>query len=343
MSSDHSSPSCESVLFATHPIVQTSTPPVIVVGLPRSGSSFLAYVLGNLDGWYVFDDLYIYQNVQALNIKGVMTQEQREKLLYQLAWSLRARIKFENNFFKPQLTWEDVDKMETAILEAFKEHPLQWPQLLEEWMMRLSIHHGCSRWGYKTPQDFMHMNQLEEIFPGTRFIFIMRDPRKMMLSKKYVHQQDGNPNEYHPIAYALYWKMAYEKVQEFIKDQKAHVFICKFEKLVKSPDTVGSQLADFLGTTISGEIATKGKNTSFASKKQKTITNTEIWICQKLAGNQMQEAGYQLNQVSPTFQDLPDLLGTSYRFIQFQFNRILKDKKKQHSVKSFLGNLLGKK
>ena len=36
---------------------QETTPPVIVVGLPRSGSSYLAHVLSCLEGWFIFDDL----------------------------------------------------------------------------------------------------------------------------------------------------------------------------------------------------------------------------------------------------------------------------------------------
>ncbi|WP_107666876.1 hypothetical protein [Cyanothece sp. BG0011] len=57
-----------SPLFSTTPVVEQSTPPVIVVGLPRSGSSFLAHTLSTLKDWYVFDDLMIYQKVQGLDI-----------------------------------------------------------------------------------------------------------------------------------------------------------------------------------------------------------------------------------------------------------------------------------
>ena len=52
----------ESPLFAISPVVSEPKPsPVVVVGLPRSGSSFLSYVISQIDDWYVFDDLYLFR------------------------------------------------------------------------------------------------------------------------------------------------------------------------------------------------------------------------------------------------------------------------------------------
>lgn len=333
----------DSSLFARTPVVQQSTPPVIVVGLPRSGSSFLAHVLSTLDGWYVFDDLPFYQKVQALNVNGTLKSEQLHKLVIFLGKTVRARIKFEKSFLKPQCTWKDVDRMVEAVLESFQDRPVYWHQLLEEWLMRLALHHGCWRWGYKTPQDFLHMDMLVDLFPGIRFIFIRRDPRKMMASKKYVHKQDGDPREYHPIAYALYWKMAYDKIEGFIDKGRAPVYAVKFEELVVNPNGVAQQLADFLGTDVLRPVPVKGKNTSFASGKRQDITETEKWICEHLVGESMEKAGYTRGEVSPNFHDLGDLLGTSIRFSQHQMWRVLTRPAKRVAVVSYLQGLLGKK
>jgi hypothetical protein len=333
----------DSPLFSRTPVVQQSTPPVVVVGLPRSGSSFLAHVLSTLDGWYVFDDLYLYEKVKTLNINGTLQSKQLHSLVSFLGWTVRARVKFEKGFLKPQCTWEDVDRMVEAVLETFKDRPVYWHQLLEEWLMRLALHHGCWRWGYKTPKDFLHMDMLVDLFPEIRFIFIRRDPRKMMASKKYVHKPNGDPREYHPIAYALYWKMAYEKVQRFIDKGRAPVYAVKFEELVVDPNGVAQQLADFLGTNVSGSVPIKGKNTSFDSGKRQDITETEKWICEHLVGESMEKAGYTIGEVSPKFQDLGDLLGTSIQFSQHQMRRALTNPRKRVAVASYLQGLLGKK
>lgn len=327
-----------SPLFSTTPVVETSTPPVIVVGLPRSGSSFLAHTLSTLKDWYVFDDLMIYQKVQGLDIKGALTPVQLQKLVNLLGWSVKARIKHQQNYLKPQCTWEDVDKMEAAVIETFKDKDVYWNELLEEWMMRLALHHGCSHWGYKTPKDFMYMDHLLELFPGTRFVFIMRDPRKMMASKKYVHAQDGDTRDYHPLAYANYWKIAYTTVEKFKKQEKAEVFTIKFEDLVAEPEEWAEKLANFLDTTISTdvEVKTSKQNTSFEGKKRKGITDTEVWICEKMVGDTMKQAGYDLENPTPKLLDLVDLLQTSIIFLSYRIQQMLTDRSKFKTIMNYI-------
>ena len=332
----------DSPLFSLTPVVQQSTSPVVVIGLPRSGSTFLSSVLSALDNWYVFDDLYLYQRVKGLQAEGILKPEQLQELVERLGWTVRARVRFEQHFLKPQCTWEDVDRMVEAVLETFKDRSIYWHELLEEWLMRLTLHHGKTCWGYKTPQDFMHMDLLTEIFPDIRFIFIVRDPLKVMASMKYVNQQDGKPQQYHPIAYALYWKMAYEKVHNFINSKKASVHIVKFEDLVTDPNAEAKQLADFLGTTVSSQISNQGSNTSFASHKRREITKTEAWICEYTAGKTMKLAGYTLQGAYPRLKDLPDLLATSKKFILYQTQRIYQKKDQRSSIFAYLKLLVKK-
>lgn len=325
-----------SPLFSITPVVNQSNPPVVVVGLPRSGSSFLSSVLSALDDLYVFDDLYLYQVVKGLNAEGVLKPEQLKELVEVLGWSVRARIKHEQNFLKPQCSWDDVDKMVEAVLTTFKDRSIYWHQLLEEWLMRLALHHGKTIWGYKTPQDFMHMDMLADIFPGIRFVYIMRDPRRVMASMKYVNSQDGDPQHYHPLAYALYWKMAYEKVQCFINSKKAPVHIVKFEELVADYNAEAKRLANFLGTTLSDQILFQGNNTSFSSNKRKDISEAEAWICEHFAGEAMKSAGYELSDSHPKIQDISDLLVTSTQFSLYQIKRIVTQKEKRSSVFNYL-------
>lgn len=332
----------DSPLFSLTSVVKQSTSPVVVVGLPRSGSTFLSSVLSALDSWYVFDDLYLYQMVKGLQAEGILNSEQLQELVERLGWTVRARVKFEQHFLKPQCTWEDVDRMVEAVLETFKEQSLYWHELLEEWLMRLALHHGKTRWGYKTPQDFMHMDLLTKIFPDIRFIFIVRDPLKVMASMKYVNQQDGKPQQYHPLAYALYWKMAYEKVHKFINSKKAPVHVVKFEDLVADPHTEAKHLANFLGTTLSSQISNKGSNTSFASHKRREITKTEAWICEYTAGKTIKLAGYNLQGAYPRLKDLPDLLATSTKFLLYQIQRIYQRKEQRSSIFAYLKFLFEK-
>ncbi len=327
-----------------------SPPPVIVVGLPRSGSSYLSHVLSCMDDWFIFDDLYPYQKAASLGLSRAIELSSRpdllEEYISQLTWQLRAKIKFEKNFKIPNLDLDEVAVMERELLQALRQcSTLTWPQVLEEWIVRLAQHGGKGHWGYKTPQDFMHMDELSDIFPGVRFIYILRDPRKVMRSFKNLPRvktdgnQDGESRQYHPLVYALYWKTAYEKVQDFSRRNRAPVEVVKFEDLVKTPVAVAERLASFLETQVTGQVIPESVNSSFQQGPVRELTNTEVMICEKIAGAQMQEAGYQLFHPEPRFSDGVDLAKTSVDFMAYQLQRMVTNPRARTSITAFTKNL----
>ncbi|MFK8183667.1 MAG: sulfotransferase [Phormidesmis sp.] len=324
--------------------------PVIVVGLPRSGSSFLSHVLSCMDNWYIFDDLYPYQKAISLGIdNSTNLAEDPEKLkqyINSLTWQLRAKIKFEKNFEVPNLSLEDTFSMEEKLLGAFSHHvSLTWDQVLEEWISRLARHSGKAHWGYKTPQDFMHMDKLTDTFPGVRFIYILRDPRKVMRSFKSLPRvkthgtEDGESRQYHPMVYALYWKTAYDKVQSFVRSGRAPVATVRFEDLVAAPQATATRLADFLCTTVQGDINPRGVNSSFSKGSVCELTAMEVKICEKIAGNQMKAAGYTLSNPQMQAYDSWDLLKTSAEFASYQTHRALTNRRGRSSIQAFIKSL----
>ncbi|MGF1524696.1 MAG: sulfotransferase [Leptolyngbyaceae cyanobacterium] len=342
-----------SPLFATTPVVKESVPPVVVIGLPRSGSSYLAHVLSCMEGLYVFDDLYAYQHAKSLGLQGTLATEQQKAYLNKLGWSARGKVvsRKQDYAFAPQCTWEELHALEEAILKAFEGQSVTWPMLLEEWLTRLALHHQCDRWGYKTPQDFMHLDELTALFPGAKFVFVMRNPLKVMASFKNLPKPevkgkigDGSSSQYHPLVYANYWKLAYQRTTAFMKRRpEVPVYIVKFETLVAHPDNEAAELAEFLNTRVTQSVQVERPNTSFDAKKRRDVTDTEVWLCERIAGSVMQQAGYELKKQSPRFQDIPDLIGTSFNFASYQVQRLVSNKRARQSVQNYLNNFLGKK
>jgi hypothetical protein len=205
-------------------------------------------------------------------------------------------------------------------------------------MTRLARHHGCEHWGYKAPQDFMHLDMLKEIWPGVRFIFVYRDPRRVMASKKYVDGQDGTPGEYHPFVYARYWRMAADAM--IAANQNGEVYFAQFEKLVADPDEEARRIASFLDTRFDGTVERTQGNTSFKGGKRRNITPTEAWVCERIAGNAMQELGYDSSEGKVRLQDAPDLAWRSLRFTAAQGKRMFKNPAARQSVKFFLTSLV---
>ncbi|ETN93147.1 Sulfotransferase domain protein [Gammaproteobacteria bacterium MOLA455] len=310
-------------------------PPVIVVGLPRSGTSFVSDILSQIPELYVFDDLYLYREAKAIGAdNGYLNASQLDKLLFFLGWQIRARIR-HGTFSIPDMKMEDVDQVMAALYELYKEADVTWFQLLEEWMMRLAINQGASHWGYKAPQDFLHTAMLSRVFPGVKFIFVQRDPRDMMRSLKYVHSKDGNPKQYHPVAYSLYWKSCAAKIRDF-QSQGYDSLVLKFDDLVKSPSDSAAEVARYLGLSVPTKMLVKEKNSSFKNKKEQNLTSTETWIIEKIIGSDLQLCGFQASGSKPSFFGIFEVIRVSVVFIIYQAGRVVKKRSALVSIKSFI-------
>lgn len=337
------SPTPQSPLYSTEPVVRSGerVAPLIVVGLPRSGSSFLAHVLTGIEDWYVFDDLFLLRHARSIGCDGDLTKAQLENLVHFLGWQLRARIRWPS-FDPPDCEWDEVDAIEEALLTTFKKRPITWEGLLEEWMTRLAHHHGCTRWGYKAPQDFMNADELIATFPGVQFVFLVRDPRKVMASKKYVDGEDGTPGEYHPAVYARYWRMSVEAAFRIRRKIGNRILLMKFEDLVSDPNGQARELAAFLGTEFKGDVQRDKGNTSFSGNKRKTLTALEERICERIAGETMDELGYELRNPKPQASDFLDLAWRSCRFTYSQLRRFVTNGDARQSILMFIRSLFSK-
>lgn len=326
-----------SPIFSKTPVAN-DRPPVVVVGLPRSGSSFLSHVVSQVENWYVFDDLLFYRKAYGIGAdKGVLNSEQLKKLIYFLGWPIRARIKFPK-FHIPNMTLTDVDRMDEALYATFEGKIVTWYELQREWLTRLANHHGCQNWGYKAAQDFMHLDMLRQLYPGLKVIFIYRDPRRVMASLKYIRgrKMDGDTGQYHPLAYSIYWRSSIRTLEETKKDLGNDLLEIKFEELVSSPVVYRDKIASFLGSKVTSEIELRDPNSSFGKDKKKDISPTEAWICEYFAGDTMLGKGYDLGSGKIRIVDFPGIALTTIRFVVYQFMRVLRDRSALISIKSYI-------
>jgi hypothetical protein len=309
-----------------------------VVGLPRSGTKFLTHVMNHIRGLYVFDDLYYFREARGTGAREVLDPDQLEHLIRWLgARSMPERTKV--HLHRHALEAADVERLQESVRRALPgpRVPLHAP--LEEWMLRLAMLNGCEHWGYKAPQDFMILDRLATAFPGARFLFIYRDPRAMMASYKFVPDTYGDARQYHPVPYALYWRMAHRTIAE--REAVLPIRHVKFEDLIREPLAVGRSIAEFLQLPWQEPRIPEKVNTSFDTRERSEINPTERWICERLAGDAMVRAGYELGQGGPRLRDLPELLKLSVRFAGRQGWKSITMPRKRASAKMFLLRLLG--
>ena len=316
-------------------------PALIVVGLPRSGSSFLAHVLSTLKDLWVFDDLYVLQKAEAITL-GPMNDDQLVRFVDRLAWETRARIKWERDFDTPSVTLDDIDQMEADLLDRRRGTQPLWHDVANEWVSGLAAANECSQWGYKTPQDFLHLDRLHEVWPDARFVHLLRDPRDIMRSYKNLevaHGGDGDPRSYHPIAYSLYWRMSQRRLQAAKGSGSLDIETIRFEELIADPDAVAERLASFLSTATTRTANVESHNSSLRRGPKRSLTETEQWICQRLAGPELAAAGYELRPVRPRARDAAELLRVTKDFLVFQTSRAISDPEKRRSVRNVATNM----
>lgn len=317
-------------------------PALVVVGLPRSGSSFLAHVLSTLKDLWVFDDLYVVQKAEAITFDR-MTNSQLEQFVDRLAWETRARVKWEQDFGTPAVTLDDIDHMEAKLIARHRDTGPFWHEIACLWVDELAAANDCGQWGYKTPQDFLHLERLHDVWPETKFIHLLRDPRDIMRSYKNLQVWqggDGDPRSYHPVAYALYWRMSQRRLETARTGGVPRVETVRFEELVADPDAVADRLAGYLSTQQLRSAVVESHNSSRDSGPQRRLTETEEWICQRLAGPEMSEAGYELRSVRPRLGDLAELARVTKDFVVFQISRAVGDPEKRRSIVNVATNLV---
>lgn len=333
----------ESPLLSREPISRsTDAPPVVVVGLPRSGTSFLAEALSHVRGWWVFDDLYALRRADALGIgdDAPMTPGQVESFIDWLGWQARARI-LTGVFAVPALELGEVDAFDAAMRATWRGRPVRWPQLVREWMTRLARHHGRSHWGYKAPQDFLHWQRLERLWPGVRVIFIHRDPRDMMASLKFVRRGDGDPRQYHPLAYALYWRQAAEMMVAAGEALGGRLLEVRYDALRANLPGELARLARYLGSEPGEPMDVGRTNSSFAGQR-KLLSPTETWLVERCIGAALTERGYAPSGLRGRLRDLPELARITGRFALHQARRTLFRPDARVAVGQYLAALSGR-
>lgn len=174
------------------------TRPVIIVGLPRSGTSFLTRIINKSLQYFVIDDFYIIQRVDALNAWGTLTKLQSDALLNEVFTQIHARSAFPSGMKDLPFDRDDLSSLKDWIDQSDYSGK-KWSDLVDALLKQLVKRTNTQNWGYKTPQDHLHIDKLSTAFPTAIFIFVIRDPRDVLLSYKnisrefYLHSEDDLP------------------------------------------------------------------------------------------------------------------------------------------------------
>lgn len=326
-------------LFRTNRDVDTARRSVVVVGLPRSGSSFLSHVLSQIPDWYVFDDLYTYRMARQMGALGPLNDRQLQGLLVFLGWQIRARLRF-GLYAIPDMTEDEIDEMNEALFACFSGQGAHWHDVQKEWLIRLAERRGCRNWGYKMPGAFRNLDTLFEVYPDMKAIFLMRVPHQVLSSYKHIPEdsQDGDPAQYHPVAYAWYWRAAARAWLRAKEKYPDRVTLIRFHDLVGDPTATGREMANFLGAEVPDVITAPEKpNSSFGGKsgKRPGLTYLETQITKRFTDGLARELGFPPIAEPPghSLSDYADFASSTWKFSKKRVgSKLLVSKRRMESL-----------
>jgi len=265
-----------------------------IVGCPRSGTTFLATLLRE------FFDIGFVNELQIIPIfykklKNYIPLTEKKNLDRLVSDIIK------DNFFDifrktySKYVGKPINITKEDILSLLPEK--SYAGVIYSILENAAIKIGKTRVGSKNPDSYLDI--INELFPRAKVIHIIRDGRDCALSFYRMHW--GHTNAYMA---AKTWKLHVSKNRYLGSSLLMDRYIeLKYEDLLSNPISQLNRLANFLHLSVDWKNVEKLvesmtiKNNFYKWKKK--MTQKDLKIFQAVAGDLLQECGYELAPVDP--------------------------------------------
>lgn len=216
----------------------TGTDPFFVVGANRSGTTLLRLMLGAHPRLAVPDELIYFRHRMA----GADPRSWRAPGIHKADYDAFVREWLDKTAEAlPGLDREDLAAIADQVVVR-PEHDLREPYraVAQAW----ADCQGKVRWGEKTPGNIFYVDVLLDMFPGARFIHLVRDPRAGVHSMVQAGQFGPDP-----VLCALNRRRFVLEGGAFLERvvPSAQRTTLQYEDLVQDPEGAARSLCAFLG------------------------------------------------------------------------------------------------
>lgn len=252
--------------------------PIFVVGCPRSGTTILSQLLAKTDYCEPFETHYITKYYKKLNEFGDLSEFDNFKRLF-------SQILEE----RPIMQW----KLSIDVDRAFTEmKPPSYKNIINEIGSQIAKKQNKLFWGDKTPRYLFDLDIIYDLFPESKYIYIIRDGRDVALS---LLERPWPP--YNIVACAEYWKRINSPNQTLgILEEKKQLYTVRYEDLLTDPEQKVKEIYLFLGQDYNAEkmsgLIGKLKKGNF-NKWQNKMKPYQIKLFEKYSANTLNRFGYE--------------------------------------------------
>lgn len=223
------------------------TEQLFILGAPRSGTTFLASLLGSTRFGKPVESHFITKYFLGLDNYGNLDNEANFNRL--LTDILRER---------PIKQWRLIlnsSQLHRELLER-KGH-IRYADLVESLFLARKKATNKKAWGDKTPHYLGDVDILDELFPKARYIYIVRDGRDVALS---LLQKDWGPNNIYTAA--EYWVRLNQSSDTLTRlASTGRLHFLRYEDLSQSLEHHIKEIGLFLGEVFSEDEVSRLANT----------------------------------------------------------------------------------
>jgi omega-hydroxy-beta-dihydromenaquinone-9 sulfotransferase len=296
------------------------TSSIFITGNSRSGTTMMAKILGLNSQVFMFYELHFFEQLwYPTEPVTEITKEEAVNLFCKL-------ISLQRQGF---LTERDPDQFKDEAQAYFNSCALSkctFPSVFMNFLLYESMLHSKKIPCEQTPRNLFFVDEICELYTGSKIICMIRDPRDVLLSQKYKWKRRffGHADlprkeiirarfNYHPVTISKLWNSSTRKIVNSI--DRENFYLVKFEELIAEPEKIIRNLCVFLNIQFHSSmllIPTEGSSiandeigkigidkTRSGNFLKGGLTNTEIYICQRITSGFRSKFGYEDVDVNP--------------------------------------------
>jgi len=273
------------------------TEPVFILGAPRSGTTFLSGLLDSTSYGAPFETQFITKYFKKLDNYGDLNVLMNFSRLVKDILDERAVMQWN---------------LEIDIPTFFEEFngDVTYSKLVDKLCLKEAGKKGLTSWGDKTPHYLTDVEIIYEMFPDSKYIYIVRDGRDVALS---LLKKGWGPNNI--FTGAKYW-VELNKENDCLDEikRKDNLLFLKYEDLLDNVELYVNNIYEFLETTIDKEKHRQYSHRVLKgnyNKWKSMLSDSQIKVFELVAADTLNRFGYKATHSKGK---VPYILTLAYQF-----------------------------
>ena len=225
---------------------------IFITGCPRSGTTMLGSILSSSDSVIVTPESHFFNDFVFNHLSELSSFAKKTKV-----------VEYYNNHYRFKqwaINASHIPNLPEQVTLS------SYPKVIEETVKHYAKHHSSHKITDNsiridhTPSNIKDFKLLNSLFPKSKFVFIVRDPRAIYASIKDL---DWGPNSAMKLSQLwIEYMAAYFALNSLDSDR---VHLVKYEDLLSKPDVILKSLCEFLQLEYSDSMFSN--NSSFKLPK----------------------------------------------------------------------------